>query len=77
MNNAKKQFTPGQQFSPFLNHIKFVCYLKTGKESNYKNDIETLWMSDNGEFFGFYHMSGIRAITDKLFNDCINKYKII
>lgn len=70
-----KVFTQGQPFTPFLNHIKFVCYLKTGEAAKYENDIESLWTTEDGKYFGYYCMSGLSEITDRLFNHSINKYK--
>jgi len=62
-------------FSKGFPTIKLVCYTKYWKDSNWESDIKSLW-KDQDNYYAFYCMSGLRPITDRLFNEVFNNYKI-
>lgn len=51
----------------------FICNLKL---IPFKQDIESLWRNNTGDIFGVYIYSGIRAITNRLYGELLNNYKI-
>lgn len=57
-------------FSKFFKGIKFICHCKT----SINQDIVSLWQ-DNNHYYGYYRFSGLRPITDDLFNKML-EYKV-
>jgi len=61
-------------FSKEFSNIIFVCELK----QSFQRNIESLWRcTKKGTLFGFYSSSGLREITNNLYNRMINDYKIL
>lgn len=58
-----------------LDGMTYLFSCKTGKESDYKNDVTEVYVH-KGDYFGIYLYSGIRAITNRLKFELEQKYKI-
>lgn len=67
----------GDRFSVgFDNLICTANLTKTDMYQNYQTDICSLWVcKETGNKFGFYISSGIRCITDRLYEDLLFKWK--
>ena len=76
MGKKKKITLPetyeGKPFASNMQDIKLDCILYKSTH----HSVQDLWKDDKGNYFAFYHTTGLQKITKEIYDNLKDKYGI-